>query len=145
MNGFLVKVNMNILPLWLYDILISMDWLEQHLVMLDILYKWISCTDIQVNPINILVIPKKVFVRQISSLQAKKCIRKGCKLFPVKIQDIEAEREQHIEEFQVLVDFKDVFPEEISWLPSKGVLNFSIELTPRSVSASKSPYCMIAP
>ena len=58
-------------------------------------------------------VPKKVFVRNIYALQAKKCIRKGCKVFAVNIQDIEVEREQHIEDFSVLVDFKYVFPEEI--------------------------------
>ena len=70
---------------------------------------------------------------------------KGCKLFAVNIQDIEAEREQHIEEFPVLLYFKDVFIEEILELPPKWDLDFSIELTPRSVSASKYPYRMSIP
>ena len=83
--------------------------------------------------------PKKFFVRNIYALQAKKCIRKGCKLFAVNIQDIKARREQHIEDFLVLVDFTNVFLEEIQGLPPKRDLDFSIELTPRSVSTSKSP------
>ena len=69
--------------------------------------------DSQGNQVYIESILKKVLVRQPTSLQAKKCIRKGYKLFVVNIQDIEAEREQHIEEFPVLVEFKDVFPNEI--------------------------------
>ena len=75
----------------------------------------------------------------------KKHIRKGFKLFVVNIQDVEAEREQNIKEFPVLVELTDVFPKEIPGLPSKRDLDFSIELTPRSVSASKSPYRMSAP
>ena len=63
----------------------------------------------------------------------------------MNIQDIEAKREQHIEDFPFLVDFKDVFPKEISGLPLKQDLNFSIELTPGSVPASKSPYHMRTP
>ena len=121
-----------------------MEWLEQHHAMLDFLHKSILCTDSQGNQVNIQGIPKKVSVRKISSLQENKCIRKGCKLFAVNIQDIEAEREQHIEEFIVIIDFKDVFPEEIQGLPSKRDLDFSIELTPGSVLASKSPYRMSA-
>ena len=89
-------------------------------------------------------ITKKDFVRKISSLQAKKCIRKGCKLFAVNIQDIEAEREQHIEYFPVLVDFTDVFPKEVPGLAPNRDLDFSIELIPRSVSSSKAPYYMSA-
>ena len=80
--------------------------------------------------VNIQVIPNKVSVRKISYLQQNKCIRKGCKLFAVNIQDIEAEREQHIEELPFLVEFKVVFPEEILGLPLKRDLDFSIELTP---------------
>ena len=47
----------------------------------------------------------------------------------MNIKNIEAEREQHIEDFPVLVDFKDVFCEEIIGLPPKRGLYFSIELT----------------
>ena len=78
--------------------------------MLDCLHKSILCMDILGNQANIQGIPKKVSIRKISALQAKKCIRKGCKLFVVNIQDLEPEREQSIEDFLVLVEFKDVFP-----------------------------------
>ena len=50
-------------------------------------------------------------------------------MFEVSIQDIESEREQHIEEFPVLEEFKDVFPEEILVLPMKRDLEFSVEMT----------------
>ena len=90
-------------------------------------------------------IPKKFFVRQISSLQAKKCVRKGCKLFAVKIQDVDSDREQRIEEFTVLENFNDVLPEEIPGLPLKQDLDFSIDLTLGLVLTSKAPYRMSAP
>ena len=79
------EVNLNILPLGSYDILIDIDWLEKHHVMLDFLHKSIFCIDSEGNQVKIHVIPKKVFLRQISALQEKKCIRKGCKLFAVNI------------------------------------------------------------
>ena len=92
LNGFPNRVNWNILPLGSYDILISMDWLEQHHVMLNFLHNSILCTYIQGNQKKIQGIPKKVSVRHISSLQENKCIRKGCKLFAMNIQNIEDER-----------------------------------------------------
>ena len=140
-----MKVNLNILPLGSYDILISMDWLEQHHVMLDFLHKSILCTYSQGNQVKIQGVPKKVLVRQISSLQEKKCIWKGYKLFVVHILDIVAEREQHLEEFPILVKFKVIFPQEIPGLPLKRDLEFSIKLTPGSVLDSKSPYRMSVP
>ena len=58
---------------------------------------------------------------------------------------IEAERKHQIEYFLVLMDFKDVFHEEISRLPPNWDLYFSIEVTPGSILASKSPYPMSTP
>ena len=47
LNGFLTKVNLNILPLGSYDVHIGMEWLEQHHAMLDYLHMSILCTDSQ--------------------------------------------------------------------------------------------------
>ena len=110
-----------------------------------VLHKSILCTDSQGNQVKVQGIPNKVFVRKISALQAKKCMSKGSKFFAVNIQDIESDREQCIEEFPVLEEFKDVFPKEIPRLPPKRDLYFSIKLTPESVPTSKSPYHMSAP
>ena len=96
-----------------------MDWLEQHHVMLDCLHKSILCTDGQGNQVKVQGIRKKVSVRKISALQAKKCVRKGCKLFGVNIRDVESDREKRIEYFPVLEKFKDMFPKEILGLPPK--------------------------
>ena len=81
--------------------------------MLNCLHNSILCTDGQGNQVKVQGIPKKFFVRKISSLQEKKCVRKGCNLCVVNIRDIEFDREEHIEDFLVLEEFKDVFPQEI--------------------------------
>ena len=66
-------------------------------------------------------------------------------MFAVNIRDIESDREQRIEDFPIPEEFKDVFLEDISGLPPKQDLEFSIKLTPRSVLSSKYPYHMSAP
>ena len=76
LDGFPTKVNLNILPLGSYDILIDMDWLEQDHVMLDYLQESILCIDSQGNQVNIQGIPKRVYVRKISSLQEKSALGK---------------------------------------------------------------------
>ena len=114
MEGFQIvkecEVNLNILPLGSYVILIGMDWLEQHHVMLDCLHKSILCNDSQENQMKVQGIPKKVYVRQISSLQVKKCVRKGYKLFAVSIQDIEFDREQPWNNSPFLKNSRMCFP-----------------------------------
>ena len=107
--------------------------------MLDFLHISILCTDNQGNQVKVQGIPKKVSVRKISALHAKKCVRKGCNLFAVNIRYIVSNREKHIEYFPVLEEFKDVFPKEILELPLKQDLYFSIELTPRYCSSFQSP------
>ena len=72
LNGFPMKENLNILPLGSYDLLIAMDWVEQQHVMLDCLHKTILCTDSLESQVKVQGIPKKVLVRQIYALQAKK-------------------------------------------------------------------------
>ena len=62
LNCFPTRINLNILPLGLYDILIDMEWLEQQHVMLDCIHNSILCTYSQGNQINIQGIPKKVVV-----------------------------------------------------------------------------------
>ena len=140
-----MKINLNILPLGSYDIRIGMELLEQHHAMIDFLHKSILCIDRQGNQVKILGIPKKVYVRKISALQAKKCVMKGIKLFAIKIWDIESNRGKHIEYFTVLEELKDVSPKEIPGLPPKRDLYFSIKLSLGSVPAYKYPYCMSAP
>ena len=63
----------------------------------------------------------------------------------MNIQDVEVEREKHIKDFPFLVEFTDVFPEEIPRLPLKRDLEFSMKLIAGLVSSSKSPYCISAP
>ena len=52
LNVFPTKVHLNILPLGSYDILISMDWLEQHHFMLNSLHESILCNNSQGNQVK---------------------------------------------------------------------------------------------
>jgi len=45
LNGVNINVDMNIIPLGSYDILIGMDWLDQHHVVLDCHNKTFTCLD----------------------------------------------------------------------------------------------------
>ena len=47
-----------------------------------------------------------------------------------------------LEDYQVLQEFKDVFPDEILGLPPKRDIDFTIELVPGAAPVSKTPYRM---
>ena len=68
MNGLYTWVDLDVIPLGLYDILIRMDWLESHFSILDCHGKIITCLDENMNLIQIKGIMRPIFVRKISSI-----------------------------------------------------------------------------
>ena len=80
------SVNLNILPLGSSDILIGMDWLESHKSVIDYLHKLFSSVDEEDKYHTIKEIYRPLSAWQISGLQHKKCIRKACQLYGIKIK-----------------------------------------------------------
>ena len=62
-----------------------MDWLEQHRVVLNYFDKNFTCVNNDGETINVRGIPRKIGIRQISALQLKRAVWKGCKSFTVTI------------------------------------------------------------
>jgi hypothetical protein len=72
-------------------------------------------------------------VRQVSTMQFKKCIRKGCQVYAIQVTNLlEKEDKPKLEDFVVLHEFKDMFVNEIPELPPRREIDFSIGLLPRS-------------
>ena len=145
MDQFETFVKLNVLPLGSYDILIGMDWLDQHRVILNCYDKTFACINNDWKPISVRGIPRKKTVRKISTLQLKRAVRKGCKAYVVTITDEENLNnidKLKLEDILVLKEYADVFPEEILGLPPKRELDFTIELVPGVVPSSKAPYWM---
>ena len=89
MDQFETFVKLNVLPLGSYDILIGMDWLEKHRVVLKCFDKTFTCINNDGKLISVKGICMKTAVRQISTLQLKRAIRKGCKSYAVTLIDEE--------------------------------------------------------
>ena len=95
---------------------------------------------------NIEGINKHVSLRKISSMQLKKCFRKGSNIYAVWVSDLLLNGDQtKIEDYPVLSEFMEVFREEILGLPFKLEIDFSIEIVPRYAPLSKIPYRMSIP
>ena len=143
MNDFNTHVDLNILPLGSYDMLIGMGWLEKYRVMLNCFDKTFTCIDDTGNTIKVKGIPRKVTIREITSLQIKISIHKVCKLFAVYVMDDkDNDNKLKIEDILILKDFKDIFPEEVPRLPPKRDIEFTINLILRAIPTLKSPYRM---
>ena len=73
MSHFETQVKLNVLPLGSYDVLIGME--KKHQVILNCFQTKFTCLNNEGERITITGIPRKIYVRQISSLQMKN----GCK------------------------------------------------------------------
>ena len=78
-------------------------------------------------------------------MQLNKFCRKGFQLYVAHILEPTEDETPRLEDYQVLQEFKDVFLDEISGLPPKRDIDFTIELVPRAAPVSKTPYRMSTP
>ena len=78
--------------------------------MLKLYDKNFTCLDDNGNTINVNGIPRKVTMTEISSLQRKMSVCKGCKIFAVYVMDDNDKDNQiNIEDTPILKYFKDIF------------------------------------
>ena len=80
MDQFETSVKLNVLPLGSYDILIGMDWLEQHKVVLNYFDKTFTCINNDGKLINVKGMLRKTAVRQISICSLRKLLGKAVRL-----------------------------------------------------------------
>ena len=140
MNGLETVADLNILPLGSYHVLVGMDWLEPHRAILDCYDKTITCLTEKEQQVEVKGIPRSVSLRKITALQLKRCLGKRCQVYAAYVEDTAArEVSLEVDDFPVLQEFVDVF-QEVSGFSPKREVDFSIDLVPRSMPISKTPY-----
>ena len=78
--------------------------------MLNCYDKTFACLDDKANTIIVKEISRKVTIREISALQMKMSVRKGCKFFVVYIMDDkEKDNKLNIEDIPILKYFEYIF------------------------------------
>ena len=88
-----------------------MEWLEKYKVLLNFIDKTFTyvAEDKIVRKVNGFI--KPISLRKISTLQLRKCLRKGCKLYAVKVVDLLLnENPTSVIDHPVLNEIMDVFP-----------------------------------
>ena len=90
MDNFETVMKLNVLPLGSYDLLIGMDWLEQHRLILNCYDKTFMCLNSDGKPVSVKRIPRKTTVRKKYAIQLKRAVRKGYKSYAVTITNEES-------------------------------------------------------
>jgi hypothetical protein len=137
------RLKVYVTALGTYDLIIGMDWLEAHRAMVDCFAKRVLCVDDEGRPVEIHGVRRKVSLRFISTMKVKRCMRQGCRLYVVEA--VSERKGPSLDQYPVLSEFKDVFPNELPGLPPERELDFTIELKPGAEPISKTPYRMTAP
>ena len=78
-------------------------------------------------------------------MQLNNFSRKGCRVCATHVLEATENETPSLEDFHVLQEFRDVFPDEIPELPPKRDIDFTIELVPREAPVSKASYRMSTP
>ena len=96
--------------------------------MVDCFAKMVLCVDDEGRPVEIQGVQRKVSLRFISTMKVKRCMRKGCRLYVVEA--VNERKGRSLDQYPVLSEFKDVFPNKLPRLPPERELDFTLELKP---------------
>jgi hypothetical protein len=144
LGEFVTRVILYVTILGSYDVVIGKDWLETHEAILNCKTKWLSLIDDEGQRRVIVGRNQGVSLRFVSSLQLRKSMRKGCKLYAILALNEKGVAEG-LEHLPVVKEFADVFPEELPGMPPERELEFTIDLKPGTEPIARTPYRMSTP
>jgi hypothetical protein len=144
LGEFVTRANLYVMILGSYDVVIGMDWLESHEAILNCKMKWLSLVDDEGQRCVIVGWNQGVSLRFISSLQLRKSMCKGCKLYVILALN-EKGVVEGLEHLPVVREFVDVFPEELPGMPPERELEFTIDLKLGTEPIARMPYRMSTP
>ena len=135
------SVDLIALPFHEFDLILGMDWLSKHQAIVDCDKKIVllKCSDL--SEVTVWGIQSKSIPKDISAMEARRFLRKGCEAFLALILD--SKREQvNFKNIPVIREFLDVFPEELPGVPPEREVDLSIEVVQGTTPISRAPYCM---
>ncbi|XP_074343065.1 uncharacterized protein LOC141680861 [Apium graveolens] len=133
------KVNLLPMEMHDFDVILGMDWLSEHRATIDCQGKRVIFGDADKPEFVYQGSQPKGDVKLISALKASKLLSKGCDGYLAFVKDTSKD-EPHIEDYPVVREYEDVFPDELPGLPPHREVKFTIELVPGAEPISKAPY-----
>ncbi|XP_050916762.1 uncharacterized protein LOC127131922, partial [Lathyrus oleraceus] len=116
------------LPLEQLDVILGMNWLEFNRVYINCFEKTVIFPEVGAK--------EDWFV---SAKQVDESVQGGAELFML-LATLDTREKRTIEELPIVCEFAEVFPEDISDLPPKREVEFSIDLVPGTSPVSMAPY-----
>jgi hypothetical protein len=98
-----------------------MDWLENHHVVLYFHRNTFTCPDGEGKQSTMKGIPRPISLREIPSLQPKRCFKKGCQLYAAHVEELEKTKGPSLEYFSIFQEFEDVLKEILVDFHQRGI------------------------
>ena len=124
-----------------FDVILGMNWLSCHHASVDCYKKLVEFDLPGGSKISFQGEYRFFFSNVISSITAKRLLRKGCQAYLAHMIDTKLEGPK-LEGIFIVSEFSDIFPEELPGLPPEREIEFSIELQPSTPPLSQAPYIM---
>ncbi|KAL8124285.1 hypothetical protein AgCh_012076 [Apium graveolens] len=135
------KVNLLSVKMHDFDIILGMDWLSEYRATIDCQGKRVIFGDADKPEFVYHGSQPKEEVKLISTLKASKLLSKGCDGYLAFVKDT-SKNEPHIEDYPVVREYEDVFPDELPGLPPHREVEFTIKPVLGVKPISKAPYRM---
>ncbi|XP_016675284.2 uncharacterized protein [Gossypium hirsutum] len=132
-----------LLPFWEFDIILGMDWLMKHNMVVNCREKRIS---LKCQTGDIILVESRNLddiVKMISSISARKLLRKGNEAYLAYILDTRSS-ESKLEQLSVVNEFMDVFSEELPGLPPDREVEFVIDVIPGTAPISMTQWFCVS-
>ncbi|GKE03591.1 putative reverse transcriptase domain-containing protein, partial [Tanacetum coccineum] len=122
-----------------FEIVIGMDWLSKY-------HARIICDEKVIHiPINneTLIIrgdQSKTRLNLISCIKTERYLSRGCQVFMIQVTEKKKSDEKRLEDIPVVIEFLEVFPEDLPGLPPVRQVEFQIDLIPGATLVARAPY-----
>ncbi|KAJ0914905.1 putative nucleotidyltransferase, Ribonuclease H [Helianthus annuus] len=139
LSGQTFSIDLFPVKLGSFDVVIGMDWLSKHRAEILCQEKAVRIPRRSGKPLIVQGNKGGEVTGIISLLKAQKCLQKGHTAILALVSDTH-EKEKRIEDFPVVRDYPEVFPEELPGLPPHRQVEFQIELAPGAAPIARAPY-----
>ena len=122
-------VDLITLPFREFDLILGMDWLSKHRAVVDCGQKTVVLRCSNQSEVIVQGIRSGAMSKVNSAMQARRLMRNSCETFLAVILD--SKRGQvDVEKIPVVMEFPNVFPEELPSIPLEREVDLSIKIVP---------------
>ncbi|GJZ12662.1 putative reverse transcriptase domain-containing protein [Tanacetum coccineum] len=133
------RIDLILIMLEVFDIVISMDWLDKYNDNILCSQKLVRVVNFQGREIIIYGDKRKGDYKVCSVMKARKYLSHGCHAFMAHVIDISFKK-KNVKDIPVVNEFLDVFPEDLPGIPPERQVKFRIDLISGATPIAKTPY-----